>query len=106
MIRPKLKTIDRDARGRFSKGNKCSLGNPLSVKVGRLRSMLFDVVTEDDFRRIIAMMVEDALGNNVTARIAARNELLSRLLGKACEFDILERLETVERSIVQIKGGE
>src|SRR5579871_5460583 len=43
---------DRDAKGRFAKGNPGGPGNPFARHVAKLRSALVQTVTEDDIRQI------------------------------------------------------
>src|SRR5258708_2822640 len=40
----------RDGSGRFAKGNKGGPGNPFARRVGRLRSALLEVVTEEKLK--------------------------------------------------------
>ncbi len=70
---------DRDSRGRFAKGNGGGPGNPFAGAVGRWRSALAQTVTEDDLRKVITKLVEQA---NAGQGWAVK-ELLDRTLGKA-----------------------
>src|SRR5262245_18489356 len=37
-----------DSRGRFAKGNRGGTGNPFARRVARLRTLLLEIVSEDD----------------------------------------------------------
>lgn len=83
----------RDQRGRFATGNTGGPGNPHAAQVAKLRAALLESVTDEDVRGVVAALVKAAKGGNVSAA----RELLERLLGKPVEFDILERLDALER---------
>ncbi len=68
---------ERNAKGKFVKGNKGGPGNPHARKVAELRSLLLECVSKDDLKAVIQRLVEDAKAGNQ----AATKELLSRLLG-------------------------
>lgn len=72
-------TGGRDSRGRFTAGNAFSRGNPHAQRVGQLRSMLLQGVTDDDWQAILRRMIQDARDGDR----AARAELLDRLFGRA-----------------------
>lgn len=88
-------TIGRDSNGRFAPGNPGGPGNPFASKVGRLRSALFEAVTEDDIRQIAERLVKMAKDGD----LAAIREVLLRTLGRPTEHDLLERLERLERTL-------
>lgn len=69
---------DRDASGRFVRGNPGGPGNPHAGTVARLRSVLLDTVTEDDLRAVVRALVDEARSGNVPAI----RELLDRTLGR------------------------
>ena len=46
----------RDSSGRFVKGNPGGPGNPHIRRVARLRTILFDSISDDDFRLIVARL--------------------------------------------------
>ncbi len=83
----------RDQRGRFAPGNAGGPGNPHGETVGKLRSALIAAVSEDDIRAIVAGLVTQAKGGSVPAA----KELLERVLGKPLEWDIIDRLDALER---------
>ena len=90
----------RDGRGRFVTGNGGGPGNPLGPAVARLRAELVAAVTPADVRAIAQALVQQARGGDTLAtRI-----LFSYVLGRPLEFDVLERLESLEREL-QAKGG-
>jgi hypothetical protein len=69
----------RDANGRFTKGNAGGPGNPFASKSAQLRSALMDAVTEDDIQQVAQTLIEEARAGNVQAG----RELLDRVLGKS-----------------------
>jgi hypothetical protein len=88
----------RDDRGRFLPGNPGGPGNPLAVRVSRLRSALLNAVTEDDVKEIVRKLVSLAKdGDTVAARI-----LFDRVLGRPVESDLIARIEELEEQL----GGE
>lgn len=66
---------------RFTEGNSGGPGSPHPVAVARLRSMLFDTVSDENLREVVAVLVEQAKGGDARAI----RELLDRLLGKPCQ---------------------
>ena len=68
---------DRDAGGRFRKGNPGEPGNPMARRVGKLRAALIRSVTPDEVRKIIAGLVKAAVDGDVSAA----KLLFDRLLG-------------------------
>src|SRR5262245_35123958 len=57
----------RDSRGRFAKGNRGGPGNPFARRVARLRTLLLEIVSEDDLRRILRKLVELAGAGDLAA---------------------------------------
>jgi hypothetical protein len=88
---------DRDARGRFAPGNAGGPGNPLGGQVARLRAALIEAVTEDDMAAIARKLIEMAKGGDVTAI----RELLTRVLGRPLETDLIERMERIEARLAE-----
>ncbi|MGH8320466.1 MAG: DUF5681 domain-containing protein [Gammaproteobacteria bacterium] len=68
----------RDTQGRFAPGNSGGPGNPFARRTAELRSLMLQSVTEEDFRAIIAKLVEKAKKGD----LAATREVLTRLFGK------------------------
>lgn len=68
----------RTLAGQFAAGNKFGKGNPLARQQARIRAMIVEAVSEEDFRAIIAAMVDRAKEGDM---VAAR-ELLNRLAGR------------------------
>lgn len=89
--------------GRFAKGNPGGPGNPHGRAVAQLRSALFAAVSAEDFKAVIAALVEQAR----TGDVPSIRELLQRLLGPPESADFVERLEAIERQIneLQQRGG-
>ena len=85
----------RDSSGRFTKGNPGGLGNPHAKRVARLRAALLEAVTEEDIRAIVAKLVEQARAGD----LYAAREVLLRTLGRPVEWDLLERLESLEENV-------
>lgn len=86
---------ERDENGRFVKGNSGGPGNPFAARIGRLRSVLIDAVTEEDMRETIRAVVEAARGGD----LAAAKLLFDRVLGPPVEADLIERIEKIEEAL-------
>jgi hypothetical protein len=85
-------TYERNAGGRFAKGNPGGPGNPHAKRVGQLRKALLNAVTPRDIEEIILVMVDAAkLGD-----LAAAREVILRTIGKPVESDLIERIERLE----------
>ena len=54
-------------------------GNPLANRTARLRAILLDTVSDDDFRAVVAKLVAMAKAGD----LVAIRELLDRTLGKS-----------------------
>jgi hypothetical protein len=67
-----------DANGRFTKGNRCAVGNPFARRMARLRSVLLDAVSDDDLRAVARKLVEQAKGGDT----AAAKVLLAYVVGR------------------------
>lgn len=67
--------------GRFLPGNQMGKGNPTLRRVGLLRQMLLDTVTDDDFREVVTALVAKAKSGD----LPAVKELLDRMLGKPAQ---------------------
>jgi hypothetical protein len=68
----------RDARGRFTKGNRGGPGNPFVRQVAELRRTLLNFETQDDMKHVAFVLREKAMGGDV----AAIKLLFRYLLGK------------------------
>ena len=95
MNRSPTESNGRDRSGRFAAGNKHGRGNPLAQQAQKLRVALLEAVTEEDIKAIIAKLVETAKGGDV---VAAR-EVLDRVVGKACQTELLQRIEELEKTM-------
>src|SRR5262249_52855310 len=82
----------RDARGRFTKGNKGGPGNPFARKVAELRRTLVNFVTEDDMKHVAFVLKERAMGGD----LAAIKLLFQYVLGKPTETVDPDRLDVDE----------
>jgi len=88
----------RDAYGRFLKGNRGGPGNPHAKYVNELRKQLFSVQTPEAFYAQWTAMHEKACGGDVPAcRL-----LWEYTFGKPVEYDFIERLERLE----DVSGAE
>src|SRR6516162_3377806 len=72
---------DRDARGRFSRGNKAGSGNPYARRVAMLRRAMLSIVKPNDLQTIIVKLILLACGGDV----AAARLVLQYTLGKPTE---------------------
>jgi hypothetical protein len=83
----------RDGRGRFVVGCHGGPGNPLARRVAELRAAVLDAVSAADLRAIAVKLVELArAGDLVAARL-----LFDRVLGPPVEWDVIERIEKLEK---------
>ena len=89
---------ERNANGRFAKGNSGGPGNPFAKRVARLRSALFKSVSPQDLREVVAALLKQAKAGDV----ASIKELLQRLLGPPEAIDLVERLDALEAKIEQM----
>jgi len=87
---------ERDSRGRFAPGNRCSHGNPLGGKVARLRAAAVQAATTGDVRRVLRALFRAACGGDVGA---AKVWLAYSGLGEALPLDILDKIDELERTI-------
>lgn len=85
----------RDASGRFARGNAGGPGNPYAKQVGALRSAMIGAVTPDDLAAVMAKLVTLAKAGSVPAI----REVLDRTLGKPVQADLIERIEELERLV-------
>lgn len=84
---------DRDENGRFIAGNKAAKGNPYTRKAAAMRRALYNSVSAEDIRRIVATLKRQATAGNLKAITI----LLDRLLGSAgTGIDLMERLEKLD----------
>ena len=70
--------VDRDAGGRFLKGNCGGPGNPHAKQIARLKSALHEALTEDGIAAVAQAMLQRAKGGDV----AAARLLLEYAIGK------------------------
>ena len=82
----------RDERGRFAPGCTGGPGNPHGKQAERFRSALMAAVTGEDMAAIARRLVKDARAGNVRAA----SLLFDRLLGKALDSDLLDKLSRLE----------
>jgi hypothetical protein len=82
----------KDAQGRFTKGNKCSKGNPFSRRLAAMRQAFSDAVSVEDLQALAKSLYERALdGDNAAAAL-----LLAYVVGKpqrAVDPDTLDQQE-------------
>lgn len=91
---------DRGPGGKFVAGNQAALGrgNPGAADVGKHRARFFAALRDDDVERCLKT-IRRVMGNKKSRdsdRLAAARELLDRVLGKAVQADLLERIERLE----------
>jgi hypothetical protein len=93
---------DRDARGRFAPGNRAGRGNPLGQRVQQLRAALLAAVEPEALERIARALVKRAERGDV----GAAKLVLAYSLGPAQAWDVLERLEEVERQLAEASDAQ
>src|SRR5262249_32606988 len=82
----------RDGRGRFTKGNPGGPGNPFARRVAALRSLLLELVSDDDLRQVAQVLLEQAKqGDHAAVKL-----LFQYLLGKPSSPVDPDRLELDE----------
>jgi hypothetical protein len=84
--------------GRFAKGNPGGPGNPFAKRVAELRAAMFEAVTPEDLKSVVASLLAQAKRGDV----ASIRELLQRVLGPPESVDLLERLAAMEAKIEQL----
>jgi len=89
----------RDTGGRFARGNPGGPGNPHLREVARLRRALLDGVTEADIREVVAVLLDKAKAGH----LPAVRELLDRVVGKATDADLADRLEQLEAMAEELR---
>lgn len=94
--------VSRDSQGRFLRGNQGGPGNPHAGQVAKLRAAILRAVDEGDIETIIAKLVEQARGGDLTAA----REVLDRTIGKAAQSDLLERIEALEAVARELAQGD
>src|ERR1043165_529342 len=83
---------ERDAKGRFQKGNRGGPGNPFARQTAKLRQAALNAVSEEDIQEVIAILKAKAKEGDV----AAIKLLLSYSVGKpatAADPDTLDQHE-------------
>src|SRR4051794_12015927 len=83
---------ERDARGRFARGNKGGPGNPFGRRVAHLREVLLRSATEENVERLANMLMERAFAGDM----AAARMLLLYWIGKPKEVAEPDRVDIEE----------
>jgi hypothetical protein len=94
---------DRGSDGKFAAGNRAAVGrgNPGAADVGRHRARFFAALRDDDVERCLRT-IRRVMGNKKSRdgdRLAAARELLDRVIGRAVQADLLERIEALEATV-------
>jgi hypothetical protein len=92
----------RTTGGRFAAGNPGGPGNPYAKRIGELRSALLQAVTDEDWTAMIRKLIDEAKAGERWAI----GELLTRVLGKPTEADLIERLEALEAALTAREGNK
>jgi hypothetical protein len=87
----------RDGRGRFTKGNRGGPGNPFARRVARLRTLLLEIVGDEDLRGVLRKLVERAQAGD----LAAARLVLDYLIGRPAEAVDPDRLDLEEWRLLQ-----
>src|SRR3954465_6069035 len=82
----------RDAKGRFSRGNKGGPGNPFGRRLAQLREFLLRSATEQNVERLANMLMERAFAGDM----AATKLLLLYWIGKPKEVVEPDRVDVEE----------
>lgn len=94
---------DRGPGGKFVAGNQAALGrgNPGAADVGRHRAKFFASLRDDDIEKCLKT-IRRVMSNKKSRdsdRLAAARELLDRVIGRAVQADLLERIEALEATV-------
>jgi hypothetical protein len=84
--------LQRDARGRFTRGNKGGPGNPFGRQVAHLREVLLRSATDENVERLANMIMERAFAGDM----AAARLLLLYWIGKPKEVAEPDRVDVEE----------
>jgi hypothetical protein len=87
---------DRDGRGRFRPGHAGGPGNPHAGDVARARAAFFAAIRDADVVKALATIRAVMAKGKDADRLAAARELLDRVIGRAVQSDLLERIEKLE----------
>src|SRR5438128_11523499 len=90
--KPEAADEGRDAKGRFTKGNKGGPGNPFARKVAALRRAMVNFVSEDDLKHLVFVIKMRAEGGDM----AAAKLLLQYVIGKPTETVDPDRVDVDE----------
>src|SRR4029078_11796264 len=85
-------TPQRDARGRFTRGNAGGPGNPFGRRLAQLREVLLRSATEENVERLANVIMEKAFAGNM----AAAKMLLQYWIGKPKEVAEPDRVDVEE----------
>jgi len=85
-------TPQRDARGRFARGNSGGPGNPFGRRLAQLREFLLRSATEENVERLANMIMEKAFAGDM----AAAKMLLHYWIGKPKEVAEPDRVDVEE----------
>ena len=91
----------RGPGGKFAAGNKLARGNPVNRRAQRLRIAYVRAVSPADIAALVGAVVAAAKSGD----IAAARELCDRVLGKAVQQDLLERVERLESNLNGVTHG-
>ncbi len=80
---------DRDARGRFARGNRGGPGNPFNRQVANLRKALLDVVGAGELAEVIRVLIGQALGGHTESAKVLLTTVIGQA-GKAPDPDALD----------------
>ena len=74
---PKGENGERDARGRFTKGNAGGPGNPFAKRTSEFRKAFLNVVSPSEFGEVVSTVLAKAKAGDM----AAAKLIIDRLLG-------------------------
>jgi hypothetical protein len=89
----------RDAKGRFAKGNKGGTGNPFARQIASFRAALVNTATDEDFEAIAHVLLLKAKSGD----LAAIKLFLSYTIGKPAEAPDPDRLELEDFQLLQAR---
>jgi hypothetical protein len=83
--------------GRFAKGNKLGVGNPMAGRAAKIRAELFRASRSSDVKEICRKLIDGARAGD----LAFIKEWFDRTIGKSCDTLTEERIERLETLLTE-----
>ena len=92
----------RLTNGRFGTGNRGGPGNPHAATVAKLRATLLDATTPEELEAVWKALLERARNPRDKDQLKVAELVLTRLLGKPVELDVLARLDALDELLAAV----